>query len=147
MENKITFSDIFNMPVVESENGIHYRCFYHWKYFDEDINYRLDTDAVIEQGRVKTCFVKKHCFDGRRTWELGYITFDGQPVMFFYAYGRDGVDGYGNAIVNESLRDDLIKYLKSLCDYEDYELETICTLNDDATWMTNFYGCDISEIN
>lgn len=145
-EKKVTFNDLLKMPVVEVENIIHYRCFYYWKFFDDELELSSDENAiVIKEDRVKTKFIKNHCFDGRRTWELGYITFDDQPVMFFYAYGRDGLDGYGKAMINDHLYRDLIQYMKSLKDNEDFESDHIYDLDDDATWCTNFYGQSLFE--
>lgn len=137
---KVTFTDLLNMPVEIVENTIDYRCFQYWKFFSHDINERVNEPKLRDECRTKTHFIKHHCFDGRRTWELGYVTFDNQPAFFFQAYGREGLDGYGKAIVVQQTYEDLITYLNSLCTYEDYEVDINYSLYDDATWITNFYG-------
>lgn len=136
---KVTFNDLLNMPIEKEEIGIDNRMFYHWKFFDDEYSHRIDSTRLEQDARVKVKFIKNFCFDGRRTWELGYLTFDDKPVFFFYASGRDGCDTYGRAIVDDVLSNELEKYIISLCSFEDWEIEKSYALSDDATWITEFY--------
>ena len=137
--NKVTFADLLKMPIESESIGFDHRMFYYWKFFDDNYSARMDNELLINQARVKTKVIKNFCFDGRRTWELGYLTFDDVPVFFFYAGGRDGCDTYGRAIVDDVLSNELEKYIISLCSFEEWEIDQTYTLDDDATWMTNFY--------
>lgn len=137
--HKVTFNDLLKMPIELEQIGLDHRMFFNWNFFDDEYSSRLSYNRMNDEARIKTKFIKNFCFDGRRTWELGYITFDDKPVFFFNASGRDGCDNYGRAIINQSLLDDLEKYIISLCDFEDWEIENEYSLDDDATWMTNFY--------
>lgn len=136
MNNVVTFQDLLNMPSKKHYEPLDYRCFDYWNYFDSELS-SYDKQRMINEGRIETKYIKCHCYDGRRTWELGYITFDAKPAFFFYAYGRDG---YGKAIMDESNTYELTKYIKSLVHFEDYEIDKIYSLDDDATWITEFYG-------
>lgn len=137
---KVTFNELLNYEPEKVVYDIDYRMFDYWYFLDEGLRWNYDNEKLISEERVKTSYIKNFCFDGRREWILGYLSFDEKPVMFFYAYGRDGCDGYNNTIVNEVEYDNFNKYLKSLVLNKDLDPEQNTNLlSDDATWMTSFY--------
>lgn len=142
-----TFNDLLKLPVERVINGFDYRMTSnYWNFFKDKKQYdRYDNAALEDQDRVKTHYIKSHSFDGTREWNLGYLMFDDKPVMFFYSYGRGGTDGYGNAIVNSVLLSELDSYINTLCEWEDYEIESVYSLSDDANWITKFYDQDLFD--
>ena len=137
---KVTFNDLLKYEPEKVVYDIDYRMFSCWHFLDEDLRWNYNNEKLISEGRVKTSYIKSFCFDGRREWILGYLSFDEKPIMFFYAYGRDGCDGYNNTIVNQFEYDNFSKYLKSLSqDDNTVSEQNTNTLTDDATWMTSFY--------
>lgn len=139
-ERKVTFNELLSMTIERTENKLDYRFFQYWKFLDEDLGDRYNSERLEDEKRVKVNYIKDFCFDGRREWVLGYVMFDGHPTFFFYAYGRDGVDGYGHAVVDMPMMDTLNHYIKSLCTFEDYEITSVYNIDDDATFLTSFYG-------
>lgn len=136
----VTYSDLLKFKPEEVMHDIDYRMFSFWHFLDEEIRFNFDNEKLILEERVTTSYIKNFCFDGRREWVLGYLSFDNKPIMFFYAYGRDGCDGYGNVIVNKFEYDIFLEYLKSLLNDNTVVKTEVVSLTDDATWMTSFYG-------
>lgn len=145
----LTFGDLLAMDVVRVSNDVDYRCFDYWHILPEDLRYNYDQDKLIESERVETKYIRETCFDGRRTWELGYTTFDGNVAFFFAGWGRDGIDGYKHRIYGDgSTYNNLVGYIKSLCpaETENFTDPNVCD-DDQADGFTTFYGLKLSEVD
>ena len=65
---------------------------------DEVDSFDLDWRGLAMAGRIEVRTLADICFDGRRTWELETVWFDGLPVMVVTSSGRDG-DEYHNRYI------------------------------------------------
>jgi len=94
-------------------------------------------DKCQEEERIEIKFYKDFCFDGRRTWTLGSIWFEGKPLMVFRNAGREGIDHYSRFITNQELYHDMVAYLRSFCIDQDLE---VYDPDEDIEDLESFYG-------
>lgn len=104
----MSFLDIIQLPVEHITFELSSRFFDDWYIFPEDLAHQYDEAAIQEQSRICVKYIKNHCYDGRRTWELGYIEFDHKPFVVFSGAGRVGRDSYMNDIVNKQVYDECL---------------------------------------
>lgn len=137
--NPPTYADLLKYPYEVLDEPLPYSCFGDWNTFGDigDFCYQYP-NKLKDQGLCETRSIKSFCFDGRRTWELGYILYKGEPILFYYGAGRESRDSYGHTIVNESLYNELCNYLIKLSKEEQGLEQDIGSLNDTA--YINFYG-------
>lgn len=138
------YKELLKQPIQHTISGLDHR-WHSWNWFDDDINDYLNLYKLTYFGSVKTHYIKQKCFDGTRTWELGYVTYDGKPCLFFYAYGRNGMDGYGSVRVNEHY-DEFEEYAKQCCEYDDFIEHSVCTLDDSCDGIMEFYGYRFEDV-
>lgn len=82
-------------------------------------------------------------YDVRRFWLLAGVYFDGQPVMVIQNAGREGDDFHGRFITDGGRYFDMLKYLSTLCRFEDKDKTPIIDLVDpeqDIKDLETFYG-------
>lgn len=140
--NPPTFANLMSLPSTLHDEPFDYRMFDYWNFFGNNFDkYEYDLSSVEE---LETRYIKKFEFDGRRSWEMGYVLFRGNPAFFFYANGRDGCDGYSIYKFDEYIIEKIVALLnekyKNLPDWE-FDEDKPVSLNDPAP--TSQYGYDL----
>lgn len=111
MSSIITFRELLEQPiqlVTDKSFDVHDYLYVHLSHLI-DIPYDFNADKA-----VKVHVLQDFCYDGRRVWQLYYVTFKEQLVMFCYAAGREGQDSYSSRIFNvQALTDMVFHMLKS----------------------------------
>lgn len=118
MSSIITFRELLEQPtqlVTDASFDVHGYLYTHLSHLI-DISYDLNDDKLI-----KVHVLKDFCYDGRRVWQLYYVTFKEQLVMFCYSAGREGHDSYSNRIFDLSIFIDMVFHIAEQQDYYDVE--------------------------
>jgi hypothetical protein len=105
----------------------------NFSYFD------VDTDAIEQTQRMETRTLVDHCSDGRRTWTLQTVWFDGKPVMVVNSSGRDGTEYSERWITDPEQFGKLLAFLKSFAP-EPEGLSGFVKADTKIPAMTEFYG-------
>lgn len=111
---------------------------------------------------IKVHVIQDFCYDGRRVWQLFYVTFKDELVMFCYSAGREGRDSYSSKLFNTKAFTDMLLFIAEQDDYYDEsfkltELNTICNLvhrqnititnlDEKADDFINFYGNKLNDV-
>lgn len=97
--------------------------------------------ALRDVPRIEFKYLKDFCYDGRRTWTLGYVEFDGTMIMMFNRAGREGDDHYDAAYFDKQKVVEMTTYLIGLIEEpSDFK---VSSLEDDAGPFEEFYGDSI----
>lgn len=105
----------------------------------------VEVCGLPDQARVELRYYANVCFDGRRTWELFSVWFDGKPVMLCQNAGREGDDHAVHFITDSAAYKAMVIYIRSLV-----EPEEPCqnVFDEDCCFaaFTEFYGHSLSEM-
>ena len=118
MSSIITFRELLEQPiqlVTDKSFDVHDYLYVHLSHLI-DIPYDFNADKA-----VKVHVLQDFCYDGRRVWQLYYVTFKEQLVMFCYAAGREGQDSYSSRIFNVQALTDMVFHIAEKQDYYDIE--------------------------
>lgn len=140
----MNFNDLLQYPIERESYDFLQLIGYTYNHVPEIDQYDfmggIDYNAIGEQRRIKIHFLKDHCFDGRRVWQLYYVTIDDNLVMFCSNAGREGDDHYSRRIFDKDSYLELVKYMKSFCKDGEQEIGDLTDLEDDASGFYEFYG-------
>lgn len=103
----------------------------------------IDGDAVEEAKRMETRYLVDRCPDGRRTWTLGSVWFDGKPVMVVNSSGRDGDEYHERWITDSEQYGQMVSWLHSLANHG--EVTGYVKADSIIPAMTEFYGSTIHD--
>ena len=92
--------------------------------------------------RIVVNYLEDFCYDGRRTWTLGYVQFDGYTIMVFKNAGREGDDHYGSRVFDVSRFREMEYYLRDLIEIPEPEVAQT-SLDADAGDFEEFYSDSI----
>lgn len=137
----MNFKELLTFPVEKSDRDanavlVSYTSLLPFGNFDAD--WYL---ALMDVPRIEVKYIKDFCYDGRRTWTLGYVEFDGVVVMMFKKAGREGDDHYDAVYFDKEKVVEMTTYLLGLIE-EPSEFETT-SLEDDSDSFEEFYGDSI----
>lgn len=96
--------------------------------------------------RVEFHIYKDFDFDGRRTWFLAAVKFDGVFVMVIQNAGREGDDHSDRCITNKPAYDAMVTYIRTLCASEDASAEDVVDEHEDIPQLASFYGNDLDGV-
>lgn len=109
---------------------------------DELTHCRLpDVDPA---GRITLHTYAYFDFDGRRTWCLKGLYFDGQPCAIFQSAGREGDDHRAHFITNRQVFIMAMAYLETL--NTNGFSSNVIDPETDMPELTHFYGHDLKDI-
>jgi len=114
----ITFRELLEQPkqlVTDESFDVHDYLSIHLSNII-DMPYDFNGDKL-----VKVHVLKDFCYDGRRVWQLYYVTFKDQLVMFCSAAGREGHDNYSSRIFDAKALTDMVFHIAEKQDYYDVE--------------------------
>ncbi len=112
-------------------------------HIQEINNYDLQHEEAEAAKRIEIRQLAYDCPDGRRTWELDTIWFDGKPVMVVNSSGRDGDEYSERFITDGEVYAAMVRFLQ-----EHVEGDTVTGfVKADAIIpaMTEFYGRTIHD--
>jgi len=118
---------------------------YHFvgTHLPEIDGYALDHDSAEQTKRIELRQIAYDCPDGRRTWELDTVWFDGKPVMVVNSSGRDG-DEYSERFISDG--DTFSRMVQFLREFVEAETVTGYVKADAIIpAMTEFYGRTIHD--
>jgi len=104
--------------------------------------YDLDLDSAEEGKRIEIRTIADICHDGRRTWTLQTVWFDGVPVMVVNSSGRDGDEYHQRWITNLTQFGELLNYLRN---FTKRQIEGFVAEDTIIPNMTEFYGGTIHD--
>lgn len=137
----MNFKELLTLPVEKSDrdaNALLVRYTSLLPFGDFDAGWYL---ALQDVPRIEIKYLKDFCYDGRRTWTLGYVEFDGTVVMMFNKAGREGDDHYDAAHFDKEKVVEMTTYLIGLIEEpSDFK---VASLEDDAQLFEEFYGDSI----
>jgi len=93
--------------------------------------------------RIEIHYFKDFCFDGRRTWTLAGVKFDGEFIMIIQNAGREGDDYTERFITNKDGYPDMVAYIASLIppdDLTDQSYADYIGEDEDLDKLDTFYG-------
>ena len=137
----MTFEELLALPVKKSDKDAN--CLMGGGYYSH-----IAMDDPLGHGwyeewenvpRVDIHYLEDFCYDGRRTWTLGYVQLDGHTVLMFKNAGREGDDHTGYVVFDKSRFRELQLYLKDLVDIHQEDV-TVTSLLADAGNFEKFYG-------
>lgn len=160
MPSYISFKDVLDQPVqtvlVDDDD------------VDEHLSCQLCDMVDIPRNfknndTIKLHFFEDFCYDGRRVWQLFYVTFHDKPIMICHAAGREGSDLVAFRVFELSAFSELVMFIAEQRNFQDNdyfkpdELNkirhlisitdiTLVSLNDDATSFINFYGNKLNDV-
>lgn len=114
-------------------------------------------------GSIKLHFFEDFCYDGRRVWQLFYVTFHDKPVMICHAAGREGSDVVASRVFDLSVFSDMVMFIAEQRDFYDIDSlknnelnkvrhlisitdTTLVSPTDDATSFINFYSNKLNDV-
>lgn len=137
----MNFKELLSLPVEKSDrdaNTLLVRYTSLLPFGDFDVGWYAGLQDVP---RIEIKYLKDFCYDGRRTWTLGYVEFDGTAIMMFNRAGREGDDHYDAAYFDKEKVVEMTTYLLSLIEEpSDFK---VSSLEDDAGSFEEFYGDSI----
>lgn len=101
--------------------------------------------GVKDNCKVEIKTIKDFDFDGRRCWTLRTIWFESSPVMIIQNAGREGDDHRERFITNHELYKNMIKYIKSLINQEDFSSDCVINDSEDRDDLISFYGKNLND--
>jgi len=101
-------------------------------------NYDLNHELAEATKRIEIRQLAYDCPDGRRTWELDTIWFDGKPVMVVNSSGRDGDEYSERFITDGDTFAAMVRFLQEFI--EDATVTGFVKANAIIPAMTEFYG-------
>lgn len=133
-----TANDLYAMQPEAVTNDVWRLKGYYYNHIPEVTD---DFLPDIETDRVEMKLLKDHCFDGRRTWALATVWFDGNPVMVIQNAGREGDDHAERFITDKDKFDEMCAYIRGLIPREyDRTQEDVFDKDADIPELTYFYG-------
>lgn len=105
--------------------------------------FRLDHSAIEDGKLFETRMLVSHSFDGRRTWELATVWFDGRPVMVVNSSGRDGDEYHERWITDGEQYGKLVTWLNTFTEHG--EVTGYVKPDTVIPAMTEFYGSTIHD--
>lgn len=102
----------------------------------------IDRDEITRSKRVRTDYLVDYCFDGRRTWTFGIVSFDDEPVLVYQRAGREGDDFKRSFLVSKAQKTKLVAFLRSMLTSEEEEADLD---NVDVT-LCRFYGNELAHM-
>lgn len=134
----MNFKELMDYPVEKVEKDCNVLFGYYYNHVDGIDRWSLNEDFQ-NQDKIKIHYLKDFCFDGRRVWQLYYVTFEDSLVMFCKNAGREGDDHSGKAVINSDVYIEMLKYIKSF-EKIDFEADYQSNLEEDASEFISFYG-------
>ena len=119
MNNIISIEELLTHEIQETSNDLneHLRgC-----YFDHIPEFCLS--AKLKNPKKPKIIIKvyKECYyDERRFWRLSLVEYKRAPVMIIQNAGREGDDHYKRFIINLPLYKEMIIYLYTIVDFDQY---------------------------
>lgn len=159
MTNYISFKELLDYPVqsvVHDEDSVkNYLGIHLCDFVEFPIKFNVNQ-------AIKVHVIQDFCYDGRRVWQLFYVTFKDELVMFCYSAGREGCDSYSSRLFNSSAFTDMVLFIAEQAPYYDEslkisELNYICkrinkqsipitTLDEKADDFINFYNNKLNDV-
>lgn len=103
----------------------------------------FDMNAASKTERVEIRNLVDYCADGRRTWTLQTIWFDGEPVMVVTSSGRDGDENHERFITNRERFDEMLDFFRSFG--KEVALSGHVSIDQVIPSMTEFYNATIHD--
>lgn len=108
MQSYISFKELLEQPiqsVLSGESEVE-------DYLSVQIGHLVDIPIEFKNNEeIKIHVFEDFCYDGRRVWQLFYVTFKDQPVMICYAAGREGQDSYSSRIFDVTILTDMVMFI------------------------------------
>lgn len=145
----MNFKELLKYPVEEVSFDFSQLFGYRYTHIPEigderELGANLDYGRIKDQTRIKINYLKDHCFDGRRVWQLYYVTFDEKLVMFCNNAGREGDDHYSRKVFDKELYLQMLEYIKTFIEDGFEDVDDLGTTEDDASAFFEFYGNRLS---
>lgn len=106
-------------------------------------HYNLNMDKIGDATLFETRTLVSHNYDGRRTWELKTVWFEGIPVMVVNNSGRDNDEYHGRWITNPEQYYHMVQWLNTFA--ENPDVTGYVSLHTVIPSMTEFYGHTIHD--
>lgn len=104
------------------------------------LRWEVQSKVIEANKRVTIKYLKEHCYDGRRVWELATVWLDGSPVMIIQNAGREGDDHSERYITDKEKFLEMCNYLLSLIHIEDPVQVDAINPDEELSDLTYFYG-------
>jgi hypothetical protein len=136
-------AELYALTAAKTDYGSWHTVSVHFR--DDGLDYYgINLDAVEKTQRFETRTLVDHCSDGRRTWTLQTVWFDGKPVMVVNSSGRDG-DEYHERWITDALHfGKLVTFLKSFMPEPEASAEFV-EASAKIPAMTEFYNGTIHD--
>jgi hypothetical protein len=118
---------------------------YHFvgTHLPEIDNYDLNHELAEQTKRIELRQIAYDCPDGRRTWELDTVWFDGHPVMVVNSSGRDGDEYSERFITDGDTFGQMLRFLRNFV--EGATVTGFVKADAIIPAMTEFYGRTIHD--
>ncbi len=137
-------SQIYRFPVAERHTN-------KWdllpdrRDFYENVDVNDFSDNTINT-RLVNNVIHSVCFDGERSWTLGYLSLDNQPFLIYQNAGRGGYDHYQSFITDAKLFKECELYLISLKAINEENGNHIFDVNAELPDALDFYSHSLFEL-
>lgn len=110
---------------------------------DEIDAWAIDTNKLEETKLIEIRDLADECEDGRRTWTLETIWFNGMPVMVVNSSGRDGDEYFNRYITDRQLFESMVSYIRTFSEPD--SVEGVVDIDAVIPDMTEFYHATIHK--
>lgn len=111
-----------------------------WEY----IGHKYDLTIIPDDFPIEVKYLKRHCFDGRRTWVLAIGYWKETPFIIYKNYGRDNDEYTESYITNYKVMDDFVDNLNK---YRIIETHERLDIKEDKEILIEFYGANLLDKN
>jgi hypothetical protein len=118
MQSYISFKELLEQPVqsiVSDDDDVE-------DYLSIQIGELVDFPRNFKNNEaIKIHIFEDFCYDGRRVWQLFYVTFKDKIVMACYAAGREGQDSYSARVFDLEAFSEMVMFIAEQRDFYDIE--------------------------
>jgi hypothetical protein len=137
-----TAQQLYDLPISSSEDSWtqNLTTIEEHLYEFESLPYDLDVSSLNYEIRT----IKDHCYDGRRTWTLRTVWFEGVPFMIVQNAGREGNDHNDRFITNVAQYKKFVAAIQALL-INDNDLSDVIDVNEERPDLDRFYDQSLHE--
>lgn len=159
MHSYISYKELLEHPIQSIVSGDYEVEDYLSIQIGELVEFPMD---FKNNENIKIHIFEDFCYDGRRVWQLFYVTFKDKIVMACYAAGLEGQDSYASRVFDLKALTDMVMFIAEQCDFYGIEklkhdelnkirkkiaaIDRPTEFDDSANDFINFYNNKFNDV-